>query len=291
MGNMGLPMATNLVKNGFTVKGFDLSEATRNKAKEIGITPCTTIAEVSKDVDFIVTSLPRTSDVEKVLMDKGGIFENAKEGTFIADSSTISPIAAKDFAEKAKKLKLRYVDTPMSGGVNGATKGTLTFMVGAENQQDFDHVCKVLDGMGTKKFMCGGPGAGEIAKIANNMILGIHMVAVSEGLALGEKLGIDPKILTEVLSVSTSSCWSLTIQNPRPGVNENSPSSKNYEGGFGTALMKKDMALALDIAEQCKADVKFGEMALEYYNAMDKKGYGGKDFGIVYQYIMKNKKM
>lgn len=133
MGNMGLPMATNLVKNGFEVKGFDLSEQTRTKAKGVGIIPVSTIAEASKDVDFIVTSLPRTSDVEKVLTDKGGIFENAKEGTFIADSSTISPIAAKEFAEKAKKHKMRYIDTPMSGGVNGATKGTLTFMVGAEN--------------------------------------------------------------------------------------------------------------------------------------------------------------
>lgn len=143
---------------------------------------------------------------------------------------------------------MRYIDAPVSGGVNGATNGTLTFMVGAETDEDFEHISHVLDPMGPKKFNCGGPGTGEIAKLVNNMILGVQMVSTAEGLALGEKLGIDPKILTEVISVSTGSSWSLKIQNPRPGVSETAPSSKNYEGGFGVSLAKKDLALASEIA-------------------------------------------
>jgi 3-hydroxyisobutyrate dehydrogenase len=219
------------------------------------------------------------------------VFANAKEGTYIADSSTISPIAAKDFAEQSKKHGLRYIDCPMSGGIMGAHNGTLTFMVGTDNDQEFERVSIVLNGMGKKLFKCGGPGTGEIAKIANNMILGIQMIAASEGMALGEKLGIDPKVLMEVLSVSTSSCWSITTANPRPGNIPTNPASKNYEGGFQTSLIKKDLALALEIANEVNASVSFGEKAIEYFSTLEKKGYGSKDFGIVYQYIYKNQKM
>ena len=145
--------------------------------------------------------------------------------------------------------------------------------------------------MGNKFFMCGGPGTGEIAKIANNMILGIQMVACSEGLALGEKLGIDPKVLTEILSVSTSNCWCIDTTNPRPDNIPTAPSSRNYEGGFQTALIKKDLALSLQIANEVGASVEFAEKAIEYYAALEKKGLGSKDFGYVFQYIMKNKKI
>jgi 3-hydroxyisobutyrate dehydrogenase len=186
---------------------------------------------------------------------------------------------------------MRYIDSPMSGGVNGAQKGTLTFMVGAENDEDFKHIGHVLQPMGPNHFNCGGPGNGEIAKICNNMVLGVQMAATAEGLALGEKLGICPKVLSNVMSVSTGSSWSVTVQNPRPGVVATSPASKNYEGGFGVALVRKDMALASEIAEICDQDVTFGHMALEYYTTLEKKGHGGKDFGYVYQYINKNKKL
>ena len=179
----------------------------------------------------------------------------------------------------------------MSGGIMGAQNGTLTFMVGTGDQKEFDHASLVLNGMGKKLFMCGGPGAGAIAKIVNNMILGVQMVAASEGMVLGEKLGIDPKILMDILSVSTSSCWSIHTANPRPNNIPTAPASKNYEGGFQVGLIKKDLALALDIAEQVNANVDFGEKAIEYFSELDKKGYGGKDFGIVYQYLMKDMKM
>jgi 3-hydroxyisobutyrate dehydrogenase-like beta-hydroxyacid dehydrogenase len=145
--------------------------------------------------------------------------------------------------------------------------------------------------MGKRIFHCGGPGTGEIAKIANNLILGIQMIAASEGMVLGEKLGIDPKTLMEILSVSTSSCWSITTANPRPGNIETAPASKNYEGGFQVGLIRKDLALALECADKVGAKLEFGEEAMEYYRHLEKKGHGGKDFGYVFQYIMKDLKI
>jgi 3-hydroxyisobutyrate dehydrogenase len=164
-------------------------------------------------------------------------------------------------------------------------------MVGTENEEDLDRASIVLNGMGKKIFSCGGPGTGQIAKISNNMILGIQMCAISEGLALGEKLGINAKTLVEIMSVSTSSCWALTGSCPIPDVIETAPSSKNYKGGFQTSLITKDLALALEIANEVNAKVDFGEKAIEYFSTLEKNGYGGKDFGIVYQYIFKNLKM
>lgn len=179
----------------------------------------------------------------------------------------------------------------MSGGIMGAHAGTLTFMVGTDSEEEFNRAKIVLEGMGKKIFHCGGPGTGEIAKISNNMILGIQMIAVSEGLALGEKLGIDPKKLSEILSVSTSSCWCTNAANPRPGVIENSPASRNYEGGFQTGLIRKDMTLALELAEKVDANVDFANESMKYYLDLEKKGHSVKDFGYVFQYIMKNKKL
>ena len=164
-------------------------------------------------------------------------------------------------------------------------------MVGAENKDDFEHASHVLKGMGKRIFHCGGPGTGEIAKIANNLILGIQMIACSEGMALGEKLGIDPKTLMEILSVSTSSCWSITAANPRPGNIETAPASKNYEGGFQVGLIRKDLALALECADKVGAKLEFCEEAMDYYRHLEKKGHGGKDFGYVFQYIMKDLKI
>ena len=160
-----------------------------------------------------------------------GIFKNAAKGTYILDTSTISPIASKEFAAEARKKDLFFIDTPMSGGITGAQAGTLTFMVGSD-KDNFEAAKHALLGMGKNIFHCGGPGTGEIAKICNNLILGINMIALSEGLSLGEKLGIDPKVLSNIISVSTGRSWCVDTYNPRPGVLENVPSSKNYNGGF-----------------------------------------------------------
>jgi 3-hydroxyisobutyrate dehydrogenase len=225
-------MSRNLANAGFSVKGYDLNEEARKAASENGVTPVDSIAEVCKDVDFIVSALPKGEHVDTVLHQEGGVLDSANPGTYICDTSTISPFDSKRFAENAAKKGLTFLDTPMSGGIMGAQAATLTFMVGAPSEADYEKAKIVLAGMGKNFFHCGDIGTGEIAKICNNMILGIQMVAVGEGMALGDKLGIDSKKLGEILSVSTSSCWATNATNPVPGVVETSPASRGYQGGF-----------------------------------------------------------
>jgi 3-hydroxyisobutyrate dehydrogenase len=248
------------------------------------------LTDTIKDVDWIVTALPKTEHVEAALIGEGGIFEFANKGTYICDTSTISPVASADFHAQALKRNMVFLDTPMSGGINGAHAGTLTFMVGGEAEQ-FEYAKHMLSGMGTNFFHCGKAGSGEIAKLVNNLILGITMVGVSEGFAIGEKLGVDPKVLQQICAVSTSRSWVMDTYHPRPGVLPNVPSSKGYEGGFGVSLIKKDLALAVDAAVHAKADHALTDFTIDYFRELEKKGFGGKDFGYVYQYIMKNRNL
>lgn len=179
----------------------------------------------------------------------------------------------------------------MSGGVTGARNGTLSFMVGCSEDAEYEHAKGVLQGMGANFFNCGKPGAGEIAKLTNNLILGISMIATSEGMAIGEKLGIDPVILQKILACSTARNWCTDTYNPRPGILENVPAANNYEGGFAVGLIKKDMVLALESAHKVGAETDMLEKSLDYYVQLEKKGMGKKDFGYVYQYLMKNKQI
>lgn len=246
------------------------------------------MSDAVTDVDYVVTALPRTQDVEEVLHMDGGIFQSASKGTVVCDTSTISPIASKEFHAAAKKHGLLFCDSPMSGGIMGAHAGTLTFMVGAETDEEFERCRPVLEGMGKKCFNCGGPGNGEIAKICNNLILGIQMVAVSEGFALGTKLGIDAKKMQEIFSVSTSKCWATDAANPVPGTVDTSPASNGYQGGFGAGLIRKDLTLGLECADEVGVKTEFAKNAMEYFLALEKAGHGSKDFGIVFQYILKD---
>lgn len=232
LGNMGQHMTRNLVASGFKVKGFDISEQAREAASKNGVTPVDSIAEAAKDVDYIVTALPKGEHVDSVLHQKGGVYDSASPNTFICDTSTISPYDSKRFAENAAKNSMTFVDSPMSGGVLGAERGTLTFMVGANSENDYEKAKTVLSGMGKNFFHCGEVGTGEVAKVCNNMMLGIQMVAVAEGFALGKKLGIDEKKLNEICAVSTSGCWTINNANPVPGVHENSAATNEYKGGF-----------------------------------------------------------
>mmetsp|Transcript_3520 Transcript_3520/g.4698 ORF Transcript_3520/g.4698 Transcript_3520/m.4698 type:complete len:316 (+) Transcript_3520:34-981(+) len=288
LGCMGLPMSTNLKQAGFTVKGYDLSPQAREAAQEAGITAVDSIAEASTDVDYVVTALPETRHIEETLKMDGGVFASARQGTLICDVSTIHPDGARRFHADAKKVGLTYLDTPMSGGITGARNGTLTFMIGG-SAEEFEASKGVLQGMGANFFHCGEPGTGEIAKLTNNLILGISMVAASEGMAIGEKLGIDPAILQKILAVSTARNWCIDTYNPRPGLLENVPAANNYEGGFAVGLIKKDMVLALEAAHNVKAQTDMLEKSLQYYLDLEKAGLGKKDFGYVFQYIMKNK--
>lgn len=208
----------------------------------------------------------------------------------ICDVSTISPVASASFYEQAKEMGITFLDTPMSGGITGAIAGTLTFMVGGEDSE-YEASKEVLMGMGANTFHCGKPGSGEIAKLCNNLMLGINMISAAEGLAIGEKLGMEPKTLQSICAVSTSRSWVMDTYNPVPGNTPASPANRNYEGGFQVALIKKDLALALEAAKSGNCDTQMTETAIDYYAQLEKKGYGNKDFGFVYQYIMKNKQM
>lgn len=180
-----------------------------------------------------------------------------------------------------------FADTPMSGGIFGAQAGTLTFMVGCD-KENYEKVLTPLKGMGANFFHCGPPGMGEVAKLCNNLILGVNMVGTAEGFAIGEKLGIDAKVLYDIVAVSSGSNRALTVFTPHPRIKDDTPAARGYEGGFGTALIIKDLALALEAANDGNQKAELTEKALEFYLACDKKGYGKKDFGFVYQYVMRN---
>lgn len=287
LGKMGYPMVQNLLKHGYKVTAFDANEETLKLAEASGATIAPDAKEATIDNDIVLTMLPNTDIVEETR--NNYIFENAKENALIIDSSTISPIASKKMAEEGKNFGLRVIDAPVSGGVPGAVNGTLTFMVGSK-MEDFPDAEAFLSAMGANIVHCGGPGNGQIAKICNNLCLGIQMISICEGLSLGEKLGMDPKVLSQIMSTSTGSCWSLNTYNPKPGIMENVPSSNNYNGGFGVSLMKKDLSIVLDSAAQVDIDLQFGTKAIEYYHELERQGLGTKDFSVVYRYVNELKK-
>lgn len=271
-------MTKNLQKAGFEVVGYDINEATNKQANSEGLPTANSIKEAVADVDFVVTALPKTHHVDQALKQPDGIFDSVKKGTFICDVSTISPVASAGFYKDAAERGITFMDTPMSGGITGAIAGTLTFMVGGEAEQ-YDHVTPMLKAMGSNTFHCGKPGSGEVAKLANNLILGINMVATAEGLAMGERLGMDPKVLFEICSVSSGNSWCMDFYNPVPGNTPSSPANRDWDGGFMCELVKKDLGLAIEAAHTVNADTEMGEFAIDYYRTLEKEGFGRKDLG------------
>lgn len=208
----------------------------------------------------------------------------------MCDTSTINPQASAEFAKDAEKVGITFMDTPMSGGVTGAINGTLCFMIGG-SEENFERAKPFLKPMGANFIHCGASGMGEVAKLTNNLILGINMIAASEGFAIGEKLGMDPKVLTKIISVSSARSATFDVFHPRPDMVPAAASSRNYENGFAVNLIKKDMVLALEAARKANASTEMLEKSLDYYLQVEKKGFGKKDFGFVYQYIYKNKEL
>jgi len=290
LGNMGIPMATNLQAGGFDVLGYDPTEFGIANAEKAGIKTTNCFKEAAAHADFIVTALPLAAIVEEALTREGGILETAKPGCYILDASTVAPESSQKFAKMAIKNKMTFMDCPMSGGIMGAQKGTLTFMAGG-GIADFDKAKPVLEAMGKNIFHCGPVGTGCVAKLTNNLILGITMVGTSEALAIGEKLGADPSVLTKIWSVSSARSHSVDAYNPRPHVLPNVPSSNNYDGGFSVALIRKDLGLAMDAAVACDAEHYLTRRAYDFYREIEKAGYAKKDFSIVYQYLVHNNDM
>jgi len=278
LGNMGAPMAANLTKAGHSVIGFDLSETSRREAEALGITIAATAADALRDASAVVTMLPAGSHVRTVWSQ---ITTAARPGTLLIDSSTIDVDSARAVHAIAAAAGMASVDAPVSGGTGGAKAATLTFMVGGA-EDAFSAARPLLEAMGKRIVHCGGPGAGQAAKICNNMILGISMIAVGEAFALGEKLGLSHQALFDVASTSSGQCWSLTTYCPVPGPVPTSPANNGYKPGFAAELMLKDLKLAQDAAKATGASTPLGAEAADLYARFAADGNAGTDFsGII----------
>jgi 3-hydroxyisobutyrate dehydrogenase len=281
LGNMGGPMAANLVKAGHKVVAFDLAETSRNQAKADGAAIAESAAGSVKGADVVVTMLPAGKHVLSVWND---VVPSMGKGALIVDCSTIDVESAKQAHTLASGHGIASVDAPVSGGTGGAKGATLTFMCGGEDKA-FAAARPVLEKMGKKIVHCGGAGAGQAAKICNNMILGVSMIAVSEAFALAEKLGLSHQALFDVASTSSGQCWSLTNYCPVPGPVPTSPANHDYKPGFASALMVKDLTLAQDAAKAAGAATPLGKHAQEIYQAFDAAGHGGVDFSGIVQHV------
>src|SRR5881392_2463212 len=281
LGNMGGPMAANLVKAGRKVTAFDLVEASRNQAKADGAGIADSAASAVKGAEVVVTMLPAGKHVLSVWSE---ILPAMAKGSLIIDCSTIDVESAKQAHALAANHGIASVDAPVSGGTGGAKAATLTFMCGGEGKA-FEAAKPVLEKMGKKIVHCGGAGAGQAAKICNNMILGVSMIAVSEAFALAEKLGLSHQALFDVASTSSGQCWSLTTYCPLPGPVPTSPANNDYKPGFASALMVKDLTLAQDAAKAAGAATPLGKHAQEIYREFDAAGNGGIDFSGIIRHV------
>jgi 3-hydroxyisobutyrate dehydrogenase len=278
LGNMGGPMAANLIKAGHAVQGFDLVPASCETAKAAGVTISATAKDAVKGVEIIITMLPAGKHVLSVWND---ILPAAAKNTLVIDCSTIDVESARQAHAAAAKLQLPSVDAPVSGGTGGAKGATLTFMCGGDAKA-FASAKPILEAMGKKIVHCGEGGAGQAAKICNNMILGISMIGVCEAFALAEKLGLSHQALFDVASTSSGQCWSITTYCPVPGPVPTSPANNDYKPGFAAALMLKDLRLSQEAAKAAGASTPLGAHAESIYEAFDKAGNGGVDFsGII----------
>lgn len=281
LGNMGGPMAGNLIKAGHVVSGFDLSADAIAAAQARGVAVVQSAVEAVAQADVVVTMLPSGRHVLGALTGPSGLLAQARPGTLFIESSTIDVASARAFHEAAAAAGQKSVDAPVSGGVGGAEAATLTFMAGGEDAA-FEAAKPYLEAMGRKIVHCGVGGAGQAAKICNNMILGISMIAVSEAFVLGEKLGLSHQALFDVASTSSGQCWSLNTYCPVPGPVPTSPANRDYVPGFAAALMLKDLRLSQDAAGEAGADTPLGAAATALYTRFAESGHEGTDFsGII----------
>jgi 3-hydroxyisobutyrate dehydrogenase len=279
LGNMGGGMAANLVKAGHEVHAFDLSDDALANAKDAGCTPFTAVPDAVSDIDAVVTMLPNGGIVKAVYT--ADVIGKAPAGALFLDCSTIDLATAREVAGLAADAGYFMVDAPVSGGIAAANGGTLTFMVGG-SEEAFAKAQAVLEPMAKAVIHAGEIGAGQVAKMCNNMLLAIHMIGTCEALKLAERAGLDPQKFYEISSKSTGYCWSLNDYTPAPGIGAASPADNDYAGGFASALMLKDLRLAMAGAETAGASVPMGEHAKAIYEAFVDAGGGSKDFGAIF---------
>jgi 3-hydroxyisobutyrate dehydrogenase len=281
LGNMGGPMAANLAKAGFAVRGFDLAPFLRDQAASLGVSIAASAREAVAGADVIVTMLPAGKHVVSVYKEVVG---GAKTGALCIDSSTVDVESARAAHGMAQDAGLLSIDAPVSGGTAGAQAASLTFMCGG-TEAAFAAAQPILEKMGKKIVHCGAAGAGQAAKICNNMILGISMIGVCESFALAEKLGLSHQALFDVASTSSGQCWSLTSYCPVPGPVPASPANKDYKPGFAAALMLKDLKLAQEAAAASGASIPLGAQAAQIYALFNAAGHGTDDFSGIIKFL------
>ena len=279
LGNMGGPMAANLVRAGHGVRGFDMADAALAALAAAGGAQAGSVAEAVADAEIVITMLPAGQHVREVLTAADGVFARAKPGALLIDCSTIDVATARDMARQAELRGFAMLDAPVSGGVSGAAAGTLTFMVGGV-EAAFQQAHPVLAAMGKTIVLAGGAGSGQAAKVCNNLILGISMLAVSEAFALADKLGLSAQALFDISKTASGQCWALTSYCPVPGPVPTSPANRDYQAGFAAALMLKDLTLATDAVASTGAASVLGEHARAAYQRLAELGMGDKDFSV-----------
>lgn len=284
LGNMGAPMAGNLVKAGHTVTGFDLSEKAVQTAVEHGVTAASSVAEAVKDADVVITMLPKGEHVRDVYTQDGGVFASAQEGTLLMDSSTVDIETSQWCHDEAPKHGLRFVDSPVSGGISGAAAATLAFMIGGE-EKDVAEAMKHVEPMAGNVFNAGGATAGIASKIANNMMLFIAQMACSEGSQLAKHLGLDPKTFWEIASASSGRSWPQQTWYPVAGIIESSAANNDFEATFRADLAIKDVSLALAAGAKAGLHLEAATLACEQLNRLKDEGLGDKDCSLVVKYV------
>jgi 3-hydroxyisobutyrate dehydrogenase len=280
LGNMGAPMAHNLLRAGHPLSVFDLSAAAVDGLAAAGARPAKSVQDAVREADVVISMLPASSHVRALYLGDGGVLDLALPHALLIDCSTIAADVAKEVADAATARGFAMLDAPVSGGTAGAAAGTLTFIVGGE-AGTLERSKAVLEKMGKNIFHAGPAGAGQVAKICNNMLLGILMAGTAEALNLGVAHGLDPHVLSDIMSKSSGRNWALEVYNPWPGVMEAAPASRGYSGGFGTALMLKDLRLAQEAAQAIEALTPLGSLTRQLYAAHAEGGNGELDFSSI----------
>ncbi|MDH3738678.1 MAG: 3-hydroxyisobutyrate dehydrogenase [Alphaproteobacteria bacterium] len=285
LGNMGGPMVANLIEAGHSVAAFDLVPEAVARATEAGATAAADASRAAADAEIVITMLPAGQHVRSVYMDVDKVIDAVADGTLLIDSSTIDVPTARDVIAAAAEKGLEMIDAPVSGGVGGATAGTLTFMCGG-TEAAFSRAEPILAAMGKNIFHAGGPGNGQAAKVCNNLMLAIEMIAVSEGFSLAEKLGLDSQKLWDIASTATSQCWAMTSYCPVPGPVPTSPANRDYAAGFTVAMMLKDLKLSQESAATSGANTPLGAHATELFDTFASLGDNADlDFSAIFRQI------
>ena len=286
LGNMGGPMAKNLLAAGHDLTVFDLVETACVALAAEGASVAASASDAAEGADVIISMLPAGKHVASTFLGDDGLLARVSNDTLILDASTIDATTAREVGESAAAMGINFMDTPVSGGVAAAAAGTLAFMCGG-TAEAFEQARLILEGMGSpeKIFHAGPAGAGQVAKAANNMLLAVHMIGTCEALAMGEANGLDPTVLSDIMKASSGNNWSLQVYNPWPNVMEGAPSSNNYQPGFMVDLMLKDLGLACEVADSCGLNNQMGKQAMAAYLAHQSDGNGPRDFSSILEWV------